>query len=36
MKMGEKPKKKKKKEFLKAVEEINYNKKGIFVWTKLT
>ena len=33
--MREKPKKKK-KEFLKAVEEINYNKKGIFVWTKLT
>ena len=33
---GRKAKKKKKKEFLKAVEEINYNKKGIFVWTKLT
>ena len=30
------PPNKKEEEFLKAMEEINYNKKGIFVCTKLT
>ena len=30
------PPKQKRRKFLKAMEEINYNKKGIFVCTKLT